>query len=946
MKHQLFFRRFFFTLFLFSGIIAFAQIGLVSGTIEDADGLPLPGVNIVIKGKSTGTQTDFDGDYRIKCEVGDILVVSYIGSQTREVLVTASMFGEEQIATVVRKIPVKTILDTTYQSSVRKNLPSFLIIPSIEESPKTYNSGQYLNTSRIKDISVNKDLVKVTYFDSDVYFEVGASSLLGMRFVQDRNLPALQKIFAQGAPLNGMTTYFDPIADIPFSYGPELSVLEFDGSANPFDQNGSLIPVGTGNGNTAIAYDNSPFQAVLKTSNNLFFNISTANSFYGFDYLNKRGKDLYGVERSSLDEFTISFNNERGYHTLEWNAQVKYLTSRENQPNINGFQNNLLFSALGTPPSFENNQSSTLSNGMQRSFSVSNLNNPQWLLNSNRNRLDNEVWIGILNNELNLGDEVKLNTKLGYTLSKNDQKFGLFKNTVGFLEGYSSDKILEKDIFDANISIDWDSYGDNFNLISSFSYSNENLRYALVERTGFDEATFDNPQNTFGLNRNISRALFRWFTRFDIDFFENKAKASFINNAFTSTKQNSKWFLPTLQLKYRFASNWYSSFIQKLDLSASVGYDINYLNLFYNNQSHNSLRLLPEESLEYTANNDLFASDLVSLEAKKSYEIDFDFGFDLFDHRWNLNTVYYSNTIEGSVFPVWTAGEYTLQNVADIQNSGVEWTFDTTLYEENSGFSITPKLVFSTYRTTVLDLLLPKNRIPIAGFSSISKNLIKGESAGVLVGSRFRRDSQNAIIIDSEGFPLVDSELGIIGDPIPDFNLGFSNTIKWKEFTLDFVLDYQKGGDVWNGTQIVLNYLGTSEQSASERMVTGFVFQGVNEQGEPNTIPVDFANPENGLAGNRFVRYGFEGVAEEAIVDGSYFNLKSLNFSYTVNSPKQNPFFRELRFSIYGTNLMTISKFRGATPYGALFDQTSSQGLNYFNNPILSEVGLNVKFKI
>ena len=63
----------------------------VTGTISDEEGLPLPGASIVVKGTTTGTQTDFDGNFTI--EVADqnaILIVSYIGFKSKEVVVGSS----------------------------------------------------------------------------------------------------------------------------------------------------------------------------------------------------------------------------------------------------------------------------------------------------------------------------------------------------------------------------------------------------------------------------------------------------------------------------------------------------------------------------------------------------------------------------------------------------------------------------------------------------------------------------------------------------------------------------------------------------------------------------------------------------------------------------------------------------------------------------------------
>ncbi|WP_237708888.1 TonB-dependent receptor plug domain-containing protein [Gillisia marina] len=59
--------------------ISFAQEQPVTGTVTDESGLPLPGVNIIIKGSTTGVQSDFDGNYSINAQQGDVLVFSFIG---------------------------------------------------------------------------------------------------------------------------------------------------------------------------------------------------------------------------------------------------------------------------------------------------------------------------------------------------------------------------------------------------------------------------------------------------------------------------------------------------------------------------------------------------------------------------------------------------------------------------------------------------------------------------------------------------------------------------------------------------------------------------------------------------------------------------------------------------------------------------------------------------
>ena len=70
--------------------VSFAQSKTITGTVTDNTGIPLPGVNIVVKGTRVGAQTDFDGKYSIKAENGETLVFSYVGFGTTEAVVGSS----------------------------------------------------------------------------------------------------------------------------------------------------------------------------------------------------------------------------------------------------------------------------------------------------------------------------------------------------------------------------------------------------------------------------------------------------------------------------------------------------------------------------------------------------------------------------------------------------------------------------------------------------------------------------------------------------------------------------------------------------------------------------------------------------------------------------------------------------------------------------------------
>lgn len=89
---------------------ASAQSSLVTGRVTDKTGQGLPGVNVIKKGTTTGTSTDGNGSFSIEASNNDILIISFIGYQTQEILVgNQSRFDvnlEEDIATLQEVVVV------------------------------------------------------------------------------------------------------------------------------------------------------------------------------------------------------------------------------------------------------------------------------------------------------------------------------------------------------------------------------------------------------------------------------------------------------------------------------------------------------------------------------------------------------------------------------------------------------------------------------------------------------------------------------------------------------------------------------------------------------------------------------------------------------------------------------------------------------------------------
>ena len=71
-------------IFLTSFLSSFAQT-TIEGYVNDVKGLPLPGANVIIKGTKNGVLTDFDGIFKIKAKIGDVLIISSLGFDKKEI---------------------------------------------------------------------------------------------------------------------------------------------------------------------------------------------------------------------------------------------------------------------------------------------------------------------------------------------------------------------------------------------------------------------------------------------------------------------------------------------------------------------------------------------------------------------------------------------------------------------------------------------------------------------------------------------------------------------------------------------------------------------------------------------------------------------------------------------------------------------------------------------
>jgi hypothetical protein len=272
-----------------------------------------------------------------------------------------------------------------------------------------------------------------------------------------------------------------------------------------------------------------------------------------------------------------------------------------------------------------------------------------------------------------------------------------------------------------------------------------------------------------------------------------------------------------------------------------------------------------------------------------------------------------------------------------IRNTGVELMINGTVLESENfnalgwetGFN------FTRYRSLVVSIADDLDELPLAsaGLASTQSSVVAGEPYGVLIGTAWARDAQGNVLISDEGYPLVDPERQVVGDPNPNFTFGWRNTFTWRGFALSMLADVRIGGDMFNGTANVMRFHGTHIDTENRGETA--VIEGVNvNTGEANTVEIP-------LDQNYYTRYGLVGVSEAGIESVNWLRLRDLSLMWTMN-PEMTKRLKvnNASIGIVTRNLFLLTNYTGIDPETSLSGASNSFGRDYFNTPNTRSIGI------
>ncbi|WP_299437941.1 TonB-dependent receptor [uncultured Aquimarina sp.] len=990
---------------LCSGLIE-AQEKTITGIVIDESGIPLPGTNILVKNSNNGVQTDFDGKYLIEAKSGDILVFSYVGFETQEVIVTKSTVINVTLKDDVEGLDQVVLIG--YGSSSKKQITaSISSIRANDIADVNTPSIQSLMTSKVTGVQITQLSGRV---ESGIKVRIRGISTIGASqeplYVLD-GVPLINDDESiNNSPIN-------PLIGLNPSDIESIDFLKDASSAAIYGARGTngVIIITTKKGKTGKTKVtlNTASGWSFATNKREFLNSEEYVEFYteaaensgiplseietqfdqlslGRDWRNNEvdtdWQDLALVEGITQDIdlsasgggekiryfVSTSYNktegiilgNELDRYTLRGKIDADITEKSTVGVNINLSKvtidrlsnDNAFISPLQsigqsplTPALLEDGTANV--DGNSTLFQ-------NFLGQEQTGRFVTDIWRTTANiyGDFYINDYLKWKSEIGYDANnQNAERFSgsltEFASAGGV--GTVSNAITERYILTNYLSYKR-SLGDivDFSATLGASFEETNRKSQFTIGQGFpsdDLQTLDNAVLITNGGSNKTKYNFLSYfarSRFSIadKYLFNLSIRRDGSSRFGEDSQFG-WF-PAASAAWvvsneRFLSN--SNFLSNLKLRGSWGITGNaeigdfaskdlYGITTYNERLGVSPIQLGDNELRW--------------EKTTQYDLGVDFG--LFNNTISGEFDYYNKTTNDLLFnqPLPGTSGFTsiVRNIGEIVNKGFEINLTARIISKPSLIWNIGAL-FTQNKNEITDL--PSGDI-IDGINIIREgeavsSFYLYEYAGVDAANGDALFYTNTVNADGSLDKVLTNSVSkankiVTGDPFPDYQIGFTNTLKVNDFDFQFTFQGEFGASIFDQAGKFSSGNGKFLDNQTSDQLDRW-----QNPGDITNVPQARLSQENGQADS--TRY-----LEEA----DFIRLRNITLGYTINPTFSKKFFLEkVRFYFSGINLLTITDYEGYDPEStADFNGNSGvrTGASFYSAPPAKTytLGLNIEF--
>jgi TonB-linked SusC/RagA family outer membrane protein len=362
------------------------------------------------------------------------------------------------------------------------------------------------------------------------------------------------------------------------------------------------------------------------------------------------------------------------------------------------------------------------------------------------------------------------------------------------------------------------------------------------------------------------------------------------------------------------------------------------------------------------------------LKNEERRELEFGWENKFLNNRLGFDITYYNTKINDQIIllstPATIGSSSVIVNVGDMRNSGVELSlFGTPVRTKDFSWDARLNLAFN--RNEVISLADGLERLQSANLDNGSLLIVSepGKAAGDIVGYKRKTDDKGNYIINADGLYEIDfSQQTKMGNLQSKGVGGLMNTVSYKNWSLNFLVDFRWGGQVISqallygtGSGLYENSLfgrntehgglsyyvdgagknvqvptGTATGPGGQKVFTdGLIVKGVTADGKENTTIVDAPNYYlNTYNWGSWPGSGSSVTYEGAVYDNDFIKLREVALTYMLPSRLAGKLkAQNLSLTVFGRNLFYLYK---ALPY---FDPEEGVGTNWISQGTTSGQG-------
>ncbi|MEO0042948.1 MAG: hypothetical protein RL329_2396 [Bacteroidota bacterium] len=603
------------------------------------------------------------------------------------------------------------------------------------------------------------------------------------------------------------------------------------------------------------------------------------------------------------------------------------------------------------------------------------ITNPRWLLENSKQASLTNRFFGMMSTTYALTDWLKATYRLGLDNYTENQEYSLNKGAVGFPVAASVlgtgllrtttgvgtimdhtamltlNKELTQDIsLTANVGVS--SRTDNYT--QAGIESTGQVVFGVLNHNNFrdnNDVTFRNVPGdvTSNLNRINKRIILGAF--FD-------ATASYKNylylnlqgrqdQASTHEKDFRTQFYPGVSVSFIPTTAFpgmKSPILDFLKIRAGYGTSARFASPY---QTRSSLVLGnmsdANGALTTLALSRTLANPLLRPELQKETELGLE--GQTYNKRFGFDISYYSRIASDQIIsreldPSTGYGKTSI-NAGTISNKGFEISMNVTPVKTKD-FSWLLRANFTKNVSLVESMPEGSKSFTLAGFSNIGNFIEEGQPYGVIKGSYVKKHANGQLLVNANGDWDISSDLGIIGNPNPDFLLSGSTEFKYKFVTIGAQLDYVHGGDVFSYSAATLVGRGVAKELENFNPELPVVLPGVNTEGVANIMPM----PASGLFFGNTIIGG--GAYDRGIYDGTRLRLREVYLTVDVPAnwlPKG--FVKGINVAFNANNMwfraFNTPKYSKVDLDRTAFGADNGLGFDFLGGPSAKRYGLNVR---